>query len=1011
MNNFFFWKNWPVSYKLLYFFVALVALGGFGYYLWTYELGNENVMGWEKAGELDVVEVVVDSFNKYLFEFQMKGSSYLLTESFVATDVAVNTLSHYLFLGMVMIGAILILVAISDLSYLWFGVGSMTFFLLLAFMNPENLGIFSEWGGSTLLVLMVASYLVPAFIFLQMFKQSTYLLRFVIYLVVTAFWVYYINENTAVTHPFLHLSSYGIVMPMLIAIAFILLVAHENIRAFVVFTTHESVAARKDTTKRFGFLAAVYLLNMIVAMLQITKTFDLGMGYIHPFYIFIASAIIGLWGTQHREVQYKEIMRFSATGAFLYMGALIICLASIFLAFANTNDPLVEVYEDTIMYSHIGFGVAMVIYVMLNFSDMMKDGQPVYKVLFRPMKLDYIYAMFFGVAIVAGLLFNARFFTYKQAFAGYNNSLGDLHLVIGDEFLSKQYYNLALGYAPTNHRSYYSLGNLAEKSEDWGAAEYFYTEAQFKKPAPYEFARLANVYKKDNRYFRALFALREGLDKFPESGELYNNLALYFNKTDIVDSVLIYLMLGREYALQPEVVESNMYAFQAKLGKDAFPDSLFDTESFKPSVATASNKLVYLNKLNERYPDGFELSYLPPDSVLITSELCYIYNLALNDAGLEVEGLLPLLDSLVQIPENEQFSLYLNYARATLNFKKGAFKRAYQQMVEVSEYGGRTNPEFVYDLGLWMLAYDLNEKAADYFRLATNRGKLDALLERGVALSELDDKAEAIEIWQRILAGANEEQKIIAHDILGFISPDSLNSLNLSSDLDRFRYLHYNQAAVGPQEFDDLFSKVEAANFKVVVASERALYLLGRERVSEADGVLEKIAGLEMDNQTAPYFLEAYLSLGYHKKDFDAAFINLIENGDFAKEKGYLQSFYQGVYRKYKQMSGAEGLLKKSMEQNPFYPVSYIELSSLYEDNDQPENAYNILVDGLVFNPNSIELQKAYALKCLDMGYMDFAETALVDLQDLMPVAQYQEFEQLYNNKKADIEKSFEDWN
>ena len=98
------------------------------------------------------------------------------------------------------------------------------------------------------------------------------------------------------------------------------------------------------------------------------------------------------------------------------------------------------------------------------------------------------------------------------------------------------------GYDGRNFRSYYSLGGMALERDNRVAAKIFFEDAVQKVKSPYGYANISDLFLKDDKYFEAIFALQEGIGNAPESGELYNNLALLYNKTDI-ETVFISILI------------------------------------------------------------------------------------------------------------------------------------------------------------------------------------------------------------------------------------------------------------------------------------------------------------------------------------------------------------------------------------------------------------------------------------------------------------------------------------
>ena len=62
-----------------------------------------------------------------------------------------------------------------------------------------------------------------------------------------------------------------------------------------------------------------------------------------------------------------------------------------------------------------------------------------------------------------------------------------------------------------------------------------------KQPNPQDYAGLSQTYLQTNLFFEAVKALQRGIQAFPKSGELKNNLGYLYARTSVADSAYYYL--------------------------------------------------------------------------------------------------------------------------------------------------------------------------------------------------------------------------------------------------------------------------------------------------------------------------------------------------------------------------------------------------------------------------------------------------------------------------------------
>ncbi len=1012
MTNYFFWKDWSAGNQFLYVVFLMLFFALMGSSIYMFEAGNSIVIGWEKQGDLEVVDIVIDRFDKHFFEFTQEADAYLLKESYKATDIQVPLYVYYAYLFLLALGTVILLAALPDLPVIPFLAGMGIIILTWATMGFESLKIFYQVYDKLFAMAFILTFSLLAFFFHYIKKGVAVYIRFVCFALVFTLAYFALREFTQVLYPVVHLSVYGIAFPIVIAILFILFNAHEIYRFFLYLTTNRSLNSGRNNAQRFWFLSLLYLGHAIYVYFYFAGEIDWDIYYIHPIYLFVAMSFLGIWGMSAREVQYESLIAFGPVMAFLYIGMGIIAATAIAYPLATANTPLNEVFEDVVVYSQVGFGAGAMLYVFANFKDILPSGQPVYKIYYKPLQFDYLYKLFTAGLVIGSLLLYGDFFTYRQAFAGYFNGLGDLHKMLEDDYTSKQYYGIATGYDPRNHRSFYSLGQLALSAKDEAAAEIFFEDAVAKKPSPYGYALLGDIQFGKKKFLQAILTYQEGIERCEDNSQLYNNLALMLNEREMLpDSVFLYFDAGIEKAPEPEVLQSNMFTLWTKYNIYQNLDSVYGDQKRIPYIGTASNELAFLNAYEQDVAQPFDYSYVP-DSIINTPQLCYVYNYALNVKGGASKELVQLLEKLIAVEDNFLFTDYLKFALANCYYYKGELGKALELIQDVFFSSSRTNPDFAYYLGGWMLEMEEYEKAADYYHTAYLRGKQEALLNEAVCRSELEDKSEAIDIWLTLKDEGRNGQKEVAKDMLRFLVKDSLNTLNLANanDLGKYRYLHYNQT-LPDVRFEGLFNSIKEPKIKSVIAIERVHFAIDQKNETLAGKYLKLAAASNIQDEVQPLFQQAYLRYVAYQEKFDEEFIKRVNEATFNRLNKSDQYFYRALYYAavLKEKEAIEAF-ENAIELNPIKANYYLEWAAYYQELDQVEKAYDVLLAGVETNPESVPLIEAYILQSLNLRYTTFAESMLEELKNYTSSTRYQEFLQVYKDKLAEVEKSFEQW-
>lgn len=229
------------------------------------------------------------------------------------------------------------------------------------------------------------------------------------------------------------------------------------------------------------------------------------------------------------------------------------------------------------------------------------------------------------------MLINNQFFPVMQSFSGYYNSVAD-HSVASQEYkLAEAYYKTALGYERQNHKSNYGMASLAAIQGDNPTAGSYFRLAIQKKPSEFAFAALSHSLQKEDLFFEAMFALRDGLKKYPKSGELQNNLAILFEKSKNMDSSYFYLEKAKLNAENKDIPKANLISFWIKNGrKEKQLEMIGDGEksSYNALIANIlALKLIAGNdsaSTNNYQFDG--------DSTLNMANFAWLYNQTISDS-------------------------------------------------------------------------------------------------------------------------------------------------------------------------------------------------------------------------------------------------------------------------------------------------------------------------------------------------------------------------------------------
>ena len=670
-----FWNNFQKPTKFLYLFSLIILFISLIIFVLAYFKGLQNVIHWDVLSELGEVPIILDQFKVGEETLSIPTKTFTITEQFVASPMAINTLGNYLFLGLFMTGFLLILSAISALRRFWYLIFMGSIILLIV---TFNLGLVFNLSDNYINIIAITLYIGTSYFFHAFRPDINIFNCFLAFFFLTILIGISIHYFSKVTAPFLLLSSYRTSGAVLLSVGFIFLISYEIINGFLIITT-----SSKSSKQLFNFLTIsfIYLVNVLLIFLYNNKTIDWNMIYLSPFLLLIISTLLGIWGFKQRRILSVEVMNFEESGAFIYVGLGIITLATCGLAFATGNDPMVEVFEDAVTYSHLAMGIMFLVYVILNFSSLFRDGLEVYKVVFKPFRYPIWMFRIMALIMIGGLLLFIDFFPTKQFSAASYNALGDYYANEKDYKFAEIEYKIALSYEPRNHKTNYALASLALTQGDNETAGVYFRKATAKNPSPFDYEGLSRSLSDGDQFFNAIFVLKEGVQKFPKSGELQNNLAYLYNKSRLPDSTLIYYEMAIKNAKKPEVPASNLLAFWANNLKEKGVEEVLSKAEDLQYNSFQANKLALKNVAKNPSIQGEDErrfgwgGVFSPDSVLNASDFAWIYNQSIYQKS---KGKPLPLKRLAESEDNESLSEDLLFANALQDYYQGDKLIAFQ---------------------------------------------------------------------------------------------------------------------------------------------------------------------------------------------------------------------------------------------------------------------------------------------------------------------------------------------
>ncbi len=998
MSHLYFWKTWKPSERYLYFFVLFFSGLAVGWYGYAWYTGTADVIETVLESEIHPKTIHLDTIDYQLFELPLDANAYYLTHFFRGSAMQINLMANYIYLFFVSLAFILLISVSTFLSRTWYVV---LMALLMLYLVSINLELIQIWGKTdrTLLVIFLLSYLPLSYYFHSFENRISLLGRFLSFSAITSLIVFLIYKYAEITNPVLFFNGFGLAVPLVLSVMFIAANSYEILHGIFYVVTEASSASSRHSTLHFLVLSFIYILNLIYVFLYQIQVLDWGILYFSPFFLLLLTLILGIWGFKKRAILYQNIGAFAPYGAVLYLAMSILTFSTCAYAMATANDPLTEVFEDVITFTHLAFGIGFVLYAMANFYDYLSENKKAHRVIYMPHRLGFGFIFILGGLILGVLIFRTDNFTYRQAITSYYNAVGDIYRVEKDTLLMQKYYENSLASEYRNHKANYTMAHLMFDQKEKQRALMFFENALLKQPTEHSFLTLGRIYDHNESYFKSIDKFRKGLEKYPNSGKLASNLALLYKRMQLPDSTFIYFELARKNLQNEEqqIAEANFYSFWLKDNSGFATDSVLKIMNKATDVRKLNNEIVFRTSQNNRFHEPLNFSYLP-DSVLQTIELSYLYNYALNQAPKGDTSLLKYLTHYENIPENQQngFDAYLQLAQFFTFYYAQDYRNAYHKIDRLSRYEAQTNEYYTRILGTFLLQNQQFRRAGDAFKKSYLQGNIMAGVYAALAFSELENRVQALELWQELTTKGDSVNQKIARQMLGVLHSDSLSKINPINfkGKDLYYYVHFHHAQINAEQFENYAQKLSDNFLKIRLLLDRISFLIRNNQPQNASNLIQKLQIPEKAPKSLhDDFLFLELQVDYAQENLKDLDKKLSESNLKSEKLGY-QTFYQGVIAEKSNPQEAEKRYQKALRQIPFEPQVVIRLANLYQNQQKSELAYQTLLKSLEVYPQiehqPIQLLTAYAKQSAKMGYDNYVQEVLLELQTLMKVTDFQ---------------------
>jgi tetratricopeptide (TPR) repeat protein len=975
MQSLSFWKTWLKEYRILWSILAAVFAVTLVFLWFSYFTGADGVIHWDTIQEQKTLESTVHQFRLGPFELKVPAESYVIFEYFNGSYVEPNTVASYSFLIVLVLSATLLMAVITTLEGFSYYVGMGLFILFIAGMRLEVLGLFGQFNRLPLIAALLL-YLLPAFYFSRFRPAASFVLRWLVFAGITAVLGVVIFFFAGVESPFYHLSLTGYTPALILSVIFILMVAHEIMGSFVYIISQGS----SKSLRHFMIISFIYLGNVIVTALHELEVIRWNFIYSNPYLLLTISAILGIWGFRQREALYANMLRFYPFGAYFYLAMAAICFATTAQLLGNNNDAAIRIIREITIFSHAGYGIIFLLYILSNFVVMLAQNMPVYKVLYNPNRMPYFTFRFGGMIATLAFVFVGDWRgTVYNGMAGFYIGAGDMYALQDNSAYAESFYDQARARSFATHRANYALGTMKASRFNFEGAHDNYHNANLRRPSEYSLANDGNVYVWEGQLFDAIQAYREANRVMPASGAIANNLGLAYTKVHNIDSALQYLDAARDHAQSKDAAETNFFAMTAAELLPIGADSVLKTFN-STSPATLANALALSTLYNQPFTQTID-PLAQRTLNLHTATLLNNYiirHVKTLDTTFTAKAYRVVSDSV-----NFDYAITLKSALAYAFYHQGNVTKALEILAEQVYMSQADKGKFNYIMGLWALEQGNPERASDYFTYADTYDYKKAKFYNAIALTEAGRTGAAMIAWDTVRQSTDESEAKIANTLKRILALPAAEATALR-DGEKYQFCRYRIGLRDSVTFDRLINTFENANYKALALLDISRKYYQRGMYSPAIRFFNRIAGLEISDKQLyddVRHFELRMLASRHELSLLARQIN--KGVEFTGSRLQEKMLYAALIS---EASGDTTTAYKNYSvlgrYNPYFEEGIIAAADFFRKKDpKGMRAYTILSEAIQVNSNSYRLLHAYAAEAARKGFDEYTATAVERLQ------------------------------
>ncbi len=997
MSHIKFWEGWNKGYKGIYIMLLIVFVIFLAGFLVLQYVGADIAIPLETVRKTQSIELTLHNISDFVFELGVPTRNYVIFQGFLALETGFMPMAGYILLAIVFLSFSFLLAASTYFSRIWFIIFQSIIVIWIITLKLQYLHLLGM-NNQIFTYLFIGVFLIVGYIFHAFKTDLSLFKRWISFSSLLIVLLLLVHFGSDVKCPVLFMAQHGIIVPIILSIVFIFNVAYEVVLHILYLLASKKNEEGGSNLGHFLILSVLYLGYVSLTYAKNDYLINWDIIYLDEFLLLGISAVLGVWGFKKRNELIAKQLPFRPLGGYLYLVFGILTFSTIAWVFITNNDPFIDTFEDMIIFSHLGFGVIFLIYVIYNFLGLLKAGHGIYPVVFRPVSVPYNLVRLLGIGVVFLLVLKVSYLPYNQAIAGYYNALGDYYEQIENQEAANTTYKIARQYSVTNHKSNFKIGQISYANKNWVEASNYFKQANRRRPTVQSFVNRVQTLINASLYFDAFFVAEEAQLIFPDNAYIQNMTGLVYEQINKIDSSFIYfdaaIRSGKGKKIK-QVAEANKLALFAKNGID---EDLPDWEKVaNSSVPLKANYYALANK-KRVINNQFELNSSNYSPYLTYNDFSFLYNYSMNKTLNHEEMQDDSLSWLNSFVENEPFNKSINFAIANRKNYSGDIKSAYSYVYELENADISDAGFYFLTHGLWLYEQGAYNLAVEKFQKAEQLKMSKAITFKIIALIRAGRLFEAARAFEAQFNEDLVDSNILSQDPLFQFLKGNVEELP-----ENFLYLWLQtNASIQPAQKDSILNKLNNSPFLKLRQLDNVQELI---TFNENEQALEKLTKIKIDKDEIALKiyennLNAFLVAKLNKR-------GSVSEVDMEKLSIYPRN-YKLLFEAYKATLDQDSVYTDKLmwelgNQNMFFEESVIFASNYFNERNKKDKAYEILVEAVRLNENSVRLLKSYILQAAQLNLVSYAEDSLSELAILMNESSFEKFKILYEKIKVEV--------